>query len=165
MNGDVCTICVEPAAHPGRCAVLGLRRHKHASRLQAPITPTRLRAAGGGSGAGTVTPVILSVAEAIHQRFLWAAVDLDHRAVDEMRQIRSKVGNKAGDLLAFGGVRLRGPLFAAAAMPSPQRTSDASSVAARAGNGIADEDSIAFLKDKIFAVNGSLVDLDSQEPW
>jgi hypothetical protein len=33
------------------------------------------------------------------------------------------------------------------------------------GKPIADEDSIAFLKDKIFAVNGSLVDLDSQEPW
>jgi len=29
---------------------------------------------------------------------------------------------------------------------------------------IANEDSVASLKDKIFAVNGSLVDLDSQEP-
>jgi hypothetical protein len=44
----------------------------------------------------------LSVAEAIHQRLLLAAVDLDHRAVNEMRQIGSEVGDKAGDLLAFG---------------------------------------------------------------
>jgi hypothetical protein len=44
----------------------------------------------------------LPVAEAIHQRFLLAAVDLDHRAVDKMRQIGSEVGDKAGHLLAFG---------------------------------------------------------------
>jgi hypothetical protein len=36
-------------------------------------------------GAGTVTPVILSIAEAIHQRLLLPAVDLDHCAINEMR--------------------------------------------------------------------------------
>src|SRR5215469_1255905 len=44
----------------------------------------------------------LSVAEAIHQRLLLAAVDLDHRPIDEMREIGSEVGDKAGDLFAFG---------------------------------------------------------------
>ena len=47
-------------------------------------------------------PLNLAVAEAIHQRLLLAAVDLDHRAVDEMRQIGSEVRDEAGDLLAFG---------------------------------------------------------------
>src|SRR5438477_7282906 len=49
----------------------------------------------------------LSVAEAIHQRFLLAAVNLDRRAVDEMRQIRSQVGDETGHLFAFGNAPKR----------------------------------------------------------
>src|SRR5206468_1244992 len=64
-------------------------------------------AAGRARSSGTLTRLGLPVAEAIHQRLLLAAVDHDHRAVDEMRQIRSEVSDEAGDLLAFGNAPQR----------------------------------------------------------
>jgi hypothetical protein len=36
----------------------------------------------------------------VHQRLLLAAVDFDHRAVDEMREVGGEVGDQVGDLLA-----------------------------------------------------------------
>ncbi len=33
------------------------------------------------------------------------------------------------------------------------------------GETISDEDTVAFLEDKILAVNGPLIDLDSQRSW
>ena len=54
------------------------------------------RTAGRASDVGDSDTLELSVAEAIHQRLLLAAIDLDHRAVDEMGQIRSEVGDEAG---------------------------------------------------------------------
>ena len=45
--------------------------------------------------------MILSVAEAIHQRLLLPAINLDHCTIDEMRQIGGEVSDETGNLLAL----------------------------------------------------------------
>src|SRR5262249_5697903 len=65
-----------------------------------------LRAAGGVWCRNTNAP-FLSIAEAIHQQLLLAAIDLDHCAINKMRQIGGEVSDETGDLLAFGNAPQR----------------------------------------------------------
>src|SRR5438270_11067806 len=43
-----------------------------------------------------------TVAHGVHQYLVLAAVDLDHRAIDEERKIGGKIGDEIGDFVAFG---------------------------------------------------------------
>src|SRR6266446_5455235 len=66
-----------------------------------PLNPLGVKGAGEAGISAAGAAIAAAVDDAIHERLLLAAVDLDHRAVNKMRQIRSEVGDKAGDLLAF----------------------------------------------------------------
>src|SRR3974377_579819 len=46
--------------------------------------------------------VSLAVAHAIHEHLVLAAVDLDHRAVDEEREVGGEISDEIGNLLGFG---------------------------------------------------------------
>jgi len=82
VNGDVYR---RASPHPGDLLRLDCGLPGVHLGCGAPITPRRLRACWPRLGAGTVTVVILSVAEAIHQRLLLPTIDLDHCAINEMR--------------------------------------------------------------------------------
>src|SRR4029077_18583034 len=43
-----------------------------------------------------------AVAHAVHQYLILAAVDLDHRTVDEERKIGGEISDEIGDFVAFG---------------------------------------------------------------
>src|SRR5262249_29985973 len=47
-------------------------------------------------------PPALAVAQLVHQRFLLAAVDLDHGAVDEEGAVGGEERDEVGDLVGFG---------------------------------------------------------------
>jgi hypothetical protein len=61
-----------------------------------------LREATARASATTGQPMQLPVAQAVHQRFFLAAVDLDHGAVDEEREVRGKERHEISDFLRFG---------------------------------------------------------------
>ena len=65
------------------CGLIGM--HLGCEHYHTTPTPRCWRRFGGG---------ILSVAEAIHQRLLLAATDLDHCAINEMRQIGGEVTDR-----------------------------------------------------------------------
>src|SRR3984893_11582736 len=108
------TIMISKASGGGR----GVRTHHTVSRIHAfqacafshsAIPPFRrqlniaswrpLREATGRGGATTGQPMQLPVAQAVHQRFFLPAVDLDHGAVDEEREVGRKERHEIGDFL------------------------------------------------------------------
>ena len=76
---------------------LAMRARQEATASSEVVRPSAIARAGLGGAGGHQPSRNASI-----RRLLLATVDLDHRAVDEMRQRRGEIGDQIGDLVAFG---------------------------------------------------------------